>query len=122
MNFTINKTYVEFFYQKLGFFEKAEEVKYRDVNKIKVPKDCYGFKFYDQTLTFDEGDIHPGIPENFSGMFYIGKIKTLDDIKHEIPNSALQKIMEANKWDKVVRIKTGEYKPFLIEDILLREK
>lgn len=120
------KHYVKFFYPGAFVAEtEVEEVKSRDAQKIKVPEGSYGFRFFDrQEITAENENHEPetlrGKPKNYSGMFYFGRIMTLDDVKREMPDATiLISNMETNNWDKVVKTRMGNIQPFEEKDTII---
>lgn len=118
--------YVEFFYPGSFVAEtEVEEVKSKDATKIQVPDGSYGFRFFDRQEITAENEKHEpetlyGKPKNYSGVFYFGRIMTLDDVKREMPDATiLIGNMETNKWDKVVKTRCGNFQTFKEEDTIL---
>ncbi|MBN1377092.1 hypothetical protein JW949_02020 [Candidatus Woesearchaeota archaeon] len=102
------------------------EVKNRDPSKINLPKDCFGYRFFDRTVA-DTGDEKLfGERRNYSGIYYFGKVKTLDDIKKDVLNGEVEEkvleLMEIYQLDKIVKTRLGNYMPFNNNDkIISRE-
>ena len=119
----MEKHYVEFRYPGSLFTDiSIEEIAERDPSKIKATKSCFGYRLFDRI----EGEIN-GVkvsskPLNYSGVYYFGIVKTLEDIKKEMPGSNLEYNMKTNNWDKVVKTRCGNYQPFTIEDVIISKK
>jgi len=119
----MEKHYVEFMYPGALVTETSvQEVSARDPTKIEAPENCFGYRFFDRVEGEIDGEAVVGKPKNYSGVHYFGTVKTLDDIKGEMPGSILQRNMEGNGWDKVVQTRMGNYQPLTVEDVVLAEK
>jgi len=113
------KHYVEFFYPGIFIAESdIKNVESRNPSKIKIPNGCYGFHFFDRSEITIENEYHEpetliGKSRNHSGMFYLGKVMTLNEVKREIPDaSVLISNMEINNLDKVIKTRCGNFQPF----------
>ncbi len=115
------KQYVEFLYSVSE--SEIREVPSREAS-VEAPEGCFGYKFFERQETeAEDGEVLLGKPRNHSGTHYFGKVKTLDDIKKEMPNHrTLISNMEGNGLDKVVQIQGGNYQPFTEQDVLVAEK
>lgn len=113
--------YVEFYYPGFLFCEtESKKVKERDFTKIKLPKGCYGFRFYDIASEKKKEIALTSHRLNISGMFFTGEIWSLQDVKEKLPDSKiLISNMECNGWDKVVKTRMGNMLPFEKDDVLL---
>ena len=120
----MEKHYVEFRYHGIMFSETSvQEVESRDHTNIQAPSDCYGFRFFDIPEKGKNGNDIGCNRKNVSGTFYFGKaVKTLDEIKDELPESDVLNVMEINGWEQVIKTRCGNYRPFSVEDIVLAEK
>ena len=120
------KHYVEFFYPGAFMSESStQEVTSRDALQVDAPKDCFGYRFFDrQEIVAEDGEVLMGSPKNHSGIHYFGEVKTLEDIKNERPDptGCLERNMESNGWNKVVKTRRGNYQPFREQDILVSKK
>ncbi|MEK6952449.1 MAG: hypothetical protein AABX29_05520 [Nanoarchaeota archaeon] len=118
------KQYVKFLYPGAFFPESGvREVPNREAS-VEAPKGCFGYKFFERQETkAEDGEVLFGRPRNYSGTHYFGKVKTLDDIKREMPNQrTLISNMEENGWDKVVQTRRGNYEPFTEQDVSVAEE
>lgn len=114
------KTYVEFFYPGVMFDETSlEEVTSRDVDRVKVPQGAFGFLFFDLMSTEEGGVKMESDRLNISPMYYYGgRIMTLDEVRREVPSAhTLIGNMEGNDYNRVIRCRTGNFKPFHDGDV-----
>lgn len=114
------KTYVEFFFRGVLFDETSvREVQSRDVEKLEVPKNAFGFQFFDVLTTTQEGVELTSDRLNESPMhYYGGRIMTLEEVRAEMPDATtLISNMEGNGYDRVIRCTQGNFKPFEDGDI-----
>lgn len=115
------RTYVEFFYPGAFFDETStREVQSRDSN-VSVPDGAFGFRFFD-VMSTDEGGVKMVSDKlNLSPMhYYGGRIMTLDEVRHEMPDARiLISNMEGNGYARVIRCRTGNFKPFEDGDIFI---
>jgi len=114
------QTYVEFVYPGIVVPETStEKTNHRDPNKIKIPKNSYGFRFYDrEILEGTTGKLY-GKQLNESNWFYKGRVKTLNDVEREEPNTVLHRNMKYNKINRVVVTEFGQAIPMEDEDIMV---
>src|SRR3989344_1115482 len=111
---TKTKQYVEFLFPGSLFPEsEIRKVPNRQAS-VQAPKGCFGYKFFERQETeAEDGEVLLGRPRNYSGTHYFGKVKTLNDIRREMPDQrTLISNMEGNGWDKVVQTRRGNYQPF----------
>jgi hypothetical protein len=125
MNY-VRRTYVEFLYPGMLFGESStQEVNTRDLSKVKVPKNTFGFKFFDilSVVVDADGKKVPLTSErtNVSPVhYYGGKIYTVAELKREFPNDdILIGNIEGNGYKKAIRCRTGDWRPFKETDILV---
>lgn len=114
------ETYVEFFYPGV-FFDESSVVKVssRDTRKLRVPEQAFAFQFFDIMSTKENGVKMESKAINISPMFYYGgRVMTLNDVRKEMPEARiLISNMRGNHWKKVIRCRTGNFKPFGDQDI-----
>jgi len=127
------QSFVELLYD-VGFFGESEEliVKKRDPSIIKIPEECYGFRFFDRTiaevLRNENGKKKKeklfGERRNYSKTYLIGRVYTREEIKEQMPHKkALIHNMEINNTDEIVKTRTGRFIMFdKLEDILWKEE
>lgn len=116
------KHYVEFSYPGAFFSESsARVVSERDPSKVRAPKECFGYRFFDrQEAKAEDGEVLVGQARNQSGMHYFGKVMTLEDVQREMPqDSTLVQNMKGNGWKKVVKTRFGHFQPFESRDTIV---
>ena len=125
MNY-IRKTYIEFLYPGSFFSESStQKVKTRDVSRVKVPKNAFGFKFFDilSVVVDADGKKSQLTSEriNVSPMhYYGGKLYTVAELKREFPNEhTLISNIEGNGYPKAIRCRTGNWQPFEKTDVFV---
>lgn len=112
------KQYVEFLYSGILFPEtEIRKIEERDPSKLKIPKSCFGYRFFERQEADVDGETLVGEPKNYSGITYFGTVMTLSDVKREMPNArTLISNMKGNGWDKVVKTRRGNFQPLKLED------
>ena len=122
----VRKTYIEFLYPGSFFNESStQKVKTRDVSKVKVPKNAFGFKFFDilSVVVDTDGKKVQLTSEqtNVSPMYYYGgKLYTVAELKREFPNNyILVSNIEGNGYKKAILCRTGNWQPFRKTDIFV---
>ena len=125
MNY-VRKTYIEFLYPGSFFRESStQEVKTRDVSKVKVPKNAFGFKFFDiLSVVVDADGKQVELTSeriNVSPMhYYGGKVYTVAELKREFPNDrTFISNVEGNGYKKAIHCRTGNLRPFGETDIFV---
>lgn len=119
------KHYVEFLYP--GFFcsgISVEEIDERDAKKVKVPDNCYAFRFFDMTVTVVDGEILRGDRKNESGYYYYQAEKmTLEQVKTTFGNDwnyrNLISYMETYGYKEAIKTRFGYVKELNDNDIVL---
>ena len=114
------KHYVEFLYHGILFGESSsKESPHRNASAIKLPKNSYAFRFYDQTETKEGSEVLVGKPKNISGWHYKGSVLTLEHVKqYHADKDTLIFNMEANGYDRVVEV-NHRFFPLKKEDVIL---
>ena len=75
------------------------EIAERDVSKVNIEDDCFGFRFFDRTEMVVDGEILTGDRKNISGWYYIGEKITLEQIKATYGNTeCIQNISNYMKY------------------------
>ena len=127
MNY-IRKPYVEFLYPGSFFSESStSKVTSRDTSKLKVPKNAFGFKFFDILSVVVEADGKQieltSERLNLSPMhYYGGKLYTVAELKRDFPNnSTLISNVEGNGYAKAIKCRTGNWQTFDETDIFVAE-
>lgn len=76
------KHYVEYLYPGILFSETSvKEVAERDVKAVDISDGCFGFRFFDRTVTVIDGETLTGDRKNVSGWYYQGEKMTLEQVK-----------------------------------------
>jgi len=111
---------ITFYYCGTFFDEDSTRVvKTRNPGNVVVPKHAFAFEFFDivkQNATLEDGRVIEHSERKNSGpMYYPGaKIMTANDVKQEIAdNKILLYNMECNGWEKVIKTRMGNFKPYV---------
>ncbi len=106
------KHYIKFLYPGSFVAENStEEVKKRE-RPARLPKHCFGYCFFDKEVVTKDGETLQGREKNFSSWTYIGKKRTLAQVKKETPNEKiLISNMEGNDWSEIVQTRFGQSFP-----------
>lgn len=124
------KHYVEFLFPGLVFSDTCvKEVSERDVNKVsklmRPSTNCFGFRFFDKTVTVVDGETLTGEKKNISGWYYWGEKMTLEQVKATYGSDNnyhnLIKNMVNNGYEAVVKTESCQFIPLLWNDTVLRE-
>lgn len=120
------KRYVEFFSVK-DFVLKKTETSIRKIEsgeQVEVPKKAFAYRFFDrQEAVAEDGEILSGKPRNYSGMNYIGRILTLEDLKREMPYEKIQiKNMERKKLENIVLARERVFRHLEEGDKVIEDK
>lgn len=118
-------TYVEFYFPGVMFDETSvKKVATRDTKDISVPNGAFGFRFFDVMTTEENGVKMESDKLNESPMYYYGgRIMTLAVVQREVPDARiLISNMRGNGYKRVIRCRTGNFKPFQKGDVLIRER
>lgn len=119
-------TYVEFLSPGSPYANtRVEETTTRDPSKIAVPRNVYGFRFFDilSTSVWD-GDSHALLISeriNKSHMYYYGgDIHTLTQIKRMFPRGhSLIRNIERYGYKKMVHCRDGGWRPLCAGDAVI---
>lgn len=127
MNY-VRTTYVEFLYPGSFFSESSTaKVTSRDTSKLKVPKNAFGFKFFDiLSVVVDADGKQVELTSerlNLSPLhYYGGKLYTVAELKRDFPNnSTLISNVEGNGYAKAIKCRTGNWQPFDKTDVFVEE-
>lgn len=114
------KHYVEFFYCGILVSEtEAKQIKSRK-EEFKIPKGSYGCRYFDREEVKRGGETLIGKKKNYSGMYYLGKTMSLEEVKEEFPReNILIRNMEGNGWKHVVKTRMGNFQPFHKRDRII---
>lgn len=118
------KHYVEYLYPGIFVSETSvSEISERDVAKIELSDNCFGFRFFDRTVTIVDGEILTGERKNVSGWHYQGEKMTLEQVKATYGNDGKHDIlisnMENNGYVSVVKTKFGQFMPLNDDDTVI---
>ena len=122
----VRKTYIKFLYQGSIYSESStREVKSRDVSKVKVPKNAFGFEFFDILSVVVDADGKKiqlkSKRINASPMhYYGGKLYAVAELEREFPNERiLISNIKASDNQKAIRCRTGNWWPFEKTDVFV---
>lgn len=115
------KHYVEYLYPGIFVSETSvSEISERDVSKVEISDNCFGFRFFDRTVTVVDGEPLFGDRKNVSGWHYQGEKMTIEQVKATFGNDSKYNIlisnMENNGYTAVVKTKFGQFMPLNGED------
>lgn len=118
------KHYVEYLHPGIIVSETSvREISERDVSKVEISDNCFGFRFFDRTVTFVDGEMFTGKRKNISGWHYRGKKMTLNQVKATFGNDSKYSIlisnMECNDVRAVVRTQFGQFIPLNDDDQII---
>jgi hypothetical protein len=101
--------------------KKTCKVKTRDIKDLVLPKNCFGFYFFDQTVVKVGKEVLKGEERNKSNIYHIGsEVFDLERMKAEHPEMrSLIANMESWKWKAVVLCHTGHWQAMEGEDVAL---
>jgi hypothetical protein len=107
--------YVEYFYPG-AFFSESDDKKIEERNpeKVRKPKNAYGFRLYSRMECWKEGRLLQGPVENCSGMYYFdASVFTAKEAEKQFPNeSILLDNLRNNKMSHIVKTKFGGFQQF----------
>lgn len=125
MDYT-RKTYIEFLYPgPLVSESSTREVRTRDISNIEVPKNAFGFKFFDvlSAIVNANGNQVELTSKriNVSPMhYYGGKLYTVAELKIAFPNERiLIGNIEGNGHKMAIQCRTGNWQSFNDGDIFV---
>lgn len=118
------KHYVEYLYPGIIVSETSvKEVAERDVKSVDLSDGCFGFRFFDRTVTVIDGETLTGDRKNVSGWYYQGEKMTLEQVKATYGSDRNYRIlisnMENNGYGAVVKTKFGQFMPLNDNDTVL---
>lgn len=116
----MTKHFIEFYYPGSFFPETSVlEIKSRK-DKLDIPKQCYGYMFFDIEEIETKGEKLTGNRKNQSGMTFIGQKYTVEEIKKEFPdNRILISNIENNGYLFAVKTRCGNWQPVGKKDKVL---
>ena len=118
------KHYVEYLSPGIFISETSvSEISERDVKKVEIPDNCFGFRFFDRTVTVIDGEMLTGDRKNISNWYYKGEKMTLDQVKETFGNDSKYKNliwnMEHNNYSAVVKTQFGQFMPLADGDKII---
>lgn len=118
------KHYVEYLYPGIIVSETSvEEISERDVSKVELSDNCFGFRFFDRTVTVIDGETLTGDRKNISGWHYKGEKMTLEQVKANYGSDRNYETliwnMENNDYPAVVKTKFGQFMPMNNDDTVI---
>lgn len=124
----VRTTYVEFLYPGLLMSESSsQEVASRDLLKLEVPENAFGFRFFDVlSMTVEvegeEVELTSKTLNKSATHYYGGTVYTAAQIKRQFPDEKiLISNIEGNRYKKVIKCRTGNWQPFQKDDVLVEE-
>jgi hypothetical protein len=112
------KHYVRFCYPGVLVNEYSDlKIKSRD-SEFDIPKNCFGYYFFDKEQIKKKKEILTGKQKNNSGMSYInGKIFTKSEVKELYgEESNLYRNMKGNNYKRVIKTRCNNFQPFSNKD------
>lgn len=115
-------TYVKLYH--VGSFvddTSIREIESRNTSGFTIPDGVFAFQFFDVLKADANGIALESKPQNYSPLYYYqASVMMLDDVKQELPDEKiLISNMEGNRWDKVIRCRYGNFKPYTDNAVLL---
>lgn len=106
------KHYIKFIYPGALFADFSETEGAKRERPARLPDHCFGYCFFDREVITKNGEKLTGEDKNFSPWTYIGKKRTLAQVKKETPNETiLIGNMEGNGWGAIVKTRFGQAFP-----------
>lgn len=126
MNY-VREMYVEFLYPGVLLSESStRRCKTRDPSKVKIPKNAFGFRFFDFISTTVDVDGKKVRLESKRGNvsslhYYGGRVYTLAELKREFPDEhTLILNVENSRNKKAICCRTGNWYLFERKDVLVK--
>lgn len=124
----VRKTYVEFCYQGDLFSGRwTREVKTRDVSRVKLPENAFGFWFFDIISVVVDVDgkkvrLTSGQINDSPSHYYGGKIYTVEEFRRKFPSAYASHAsdIKINGHKKMLACRTGNWVPFEKNDIFIK--
>jgi hypothetical protein len=115
----MTKHFIEIFYPGSLFAETAtQEIKSRE-EKVNIPKESYGFRFFDQSHVLSNGETLIGPRKNVSGMTFIGKKYSLEELKQQFPEERRLYSNVKQNFKFAVKTRRGNWQGVGENDIVL---
>ncbi|MCI8655787.1 MAG: hypothetical protein HFJ48_08055 [Clostridia bacterium] len=118
------KHFVEYLYPGVFVSETSvEEIAERDTKKVTFSDGCFGFRFFDKSVTVVDGETLTGERKNISNWYYQGEKMTLAEVKEKHGDDRDYHIlisnMENNGYNAVVKTKFGQFIPLNDGDTII---
>lgn len=114
------QTYVMALYPGFIVSETSEEqVSSRDPYSFKMPKHAFGFRFFDKEILEGVMGKTYGEPHNFSGWYYKGTVRSIEQVKDQESDSILYSNMSGNGYKRIVDTEAGQCIPLGDDDVVL---
>lgn len=117
----MTQTYIEYLFPGIIVSDSSEEkVSDRTLPK-KIPKGCFGFRFFERMEEKIDGEKLIGKPKKYSNWYYAkGDVLTLEEVKvKHSEKKILIGNMENNDIAKVLMTKFGQAIPLEEKDVVL---
>lgn len=99
------KHYVEYLHPGIFVSETSvREISERDVSKVEISDNCFGFRFFDRTATIIDGEMLTGDRKNISGWYYYGEKMTLEQVKSTFGNDSKYRILISRMENKDIKV------------------
>lgn len=119
------QTYVEYLMPGTFFAEsETEKVSSRDITKLKIPKNAFGFQFFDVTSTVIDGEKLHGKPKNYSKRYLLAEeVLDKEGVKKKIKNNeTLLSNMHYNDYKVVAQTRHGNIQPVDKDTVVVNSK
>jgi len=121
------KHYAEFLYPGVivsdSSIKEITENEYRHPETIRPSEGCFGFRVMARTEVTENGETLTGAYRNKSHWYYIGEIRTIEDVaRTDGKNSILYRNMENNGFNRIAYTKFGQAIPMNKEDTVIGGK
>ena len=118
----MTQSYIEYLRPGIFFANTySEPIDHRDPERVEVPNDVIGFRFYDQVEIEHEGMILRSERHNISGWYYIGKELRIENVMRDMQEmQILISNMKCNNIERVVITSSGNCYPLYEDDVVLK--
>lgn len=83
------KHYIEFYHPGIIVSERSEEEVKKRERPAKIPNNVFGYRFFSREVVTKNGETLQGEAKDFSPCTYIGKTRTLSQVKNETPHEKI---------------------------------
>jgi len=106
------KHYIEYLHPGIIVSEHSEEEVKKRERPAKLPNNVFGYRFFSREVVTKNGETLRGKEKNLSPCTYIGKKRTLAQVKKETPDAKiLISNMESNGFKEIVNTRFGQSFP-----------